>query len=130
MFTELFPILSTPDLPRALGFYRDLLGLRVTYQFPGEGEPVYVGLRLGASQLGIGGEPNAPAASDRHVLCVYAEDCDTAVSLLRESGVPVLVEPATEAWGERSAYVADPDGNRVLILSPIPSEGVRADQPL
>ena len=26
MITELFPILSTPDVRRALAFYRDLLG--------------------------------------------------------------------------------------------------------
>jgi len=39
MFQELFPILTTGDLPRALGFYRDLLGFQVTYLFPPEGEP-------------------------------------------------------------------------------------------
>ena len=30
MFQELFPILTTGDLPRALGFYRDLHGFQVT----------------------------------------------------------------------------------------------------
>jgi lactoylglutathione lyase len=39
MVQELFPILTTGGLPRALGFYRDLLGFQVTYQFPPEGEP-------------------------------------------------------------------------------------------
>lgn len=34
MFSELFPILSTPDMERALRFYRDLLDGRVTYEFP------------------------------------------------------------------------------------------------
>ena len=34
MFQELFPILTTGDLPRALGFYRDLLGFEVSYRFP------------------------------------------------------------------------------------------------
>jgi hypothetical protein len=29
--------------PRALGLDRDLLGASVTYQFPAEGEPGYVG---------------------------------------------------------------------------------------
>jgi lactoylglutathione lyase len=37
MFQEMFPILSTPGLPRALRFYRDLLGCTVTYRFPPEG---------------------------------------------------------------------------------------------
>jgi lactoylglutathione lyase len=57
MFQELFPILSTGDLPRALGFYRDLLGFEVTYRFPADGDPAYVALDLGRSHLGIGADP-------------------------------------------------------------------------
>jgi lactoylglutathione lyase len=57
VFQELFPILATTDLPRALGFYRDLLGCHVSYRFPPDGEPAYVGLELGPSQLGIGADP-------------------------------------------------------------------------
>lgn len=53
MFKESFPIISTPDLSRALTFYRDALDGRVTYRFPVQGEPVYVGLTVGASQLGL-----------------------------------------------------------------------------
>jgi len=49
MFEEMFPILSTPDMARSLGFYRDLLGGSVTYQFPPEGEPGYVGVDIGAT---------------------------------------------------------------------------------
>ncbi|GII52030.1 hypothetical protein Pth03_04190 [Planotetraspora thailandica] len=53
MFTQLFPILTTPDMTRALWFYRDLIGGEVTYQFPVSGEPEYVSLRIGESELGI-----------------------------------------------------------------------------
>ena len=100
MFQELFPILTTADLPRALGFYRDLLGFSVSYQFPPEGEPGYVGLDLGRSHLGLGADPaasgNGPAPDrSRFSLWVYAEDCDAAVEHLRGHGVPVLAEPAT-----------------------------------
>jgi catechol 2,3-dioxygenase-like lactoylglutathione lyase family enzyme len=35
MFTELFAILATPDMRRALSFSRDLLGAEVTYECPG-----------------------------------------------------------------------------------------------
>nr|MBA2634485.1 hypothetical protein [Chloroflexota bacterium] len=55
MITELFPIVSTQDMGRVLGFYRDLLGGRVEFEFSGpDGDPAYVGLDLGASHLGIG----------------------------------------------------------------------------
>jgi lactoylglutathione lyase len=121
MFKEVFPILSTGDLPRALGFYRDLLGFQVAYQFPPDGEPGYVGLDLGRSHLGIGADPagqDGPGPKDRRfTLWVYAEDCDAAVQHLRSHGVPVLAEPADQPWGERMAEVADPDGNRVIVAS-------------
>jgi lactoylglutathione lyase len=122
MFQEVFPILSTGDLPRALGFYRDLLGFEVSYQFPADGEPGYVGLDLGRSHLGIGadsaaGQDGPGGDRRRFTLWVYADDCDAAVDHLRRHGVAVLVEPADQPWGERMAEVADPDGNRVIVAS-------------
>lgn len=117
MFQEMFPILSTPDLSRALRFYRDLLGARVAYQFPSTGAPEYVGLDLGKSHLGIGIDGAAPTSAQRFSLWIYADDCDTAVNKLRDAGVPVIQEPADQPWGERMATIADPDGNTVIIAT-------------
>ena len=118
MFQELFPILSTPDLARALGFYRDLLGGTVRYQFPVEGEPDYVSVHIGPSSLGIGRQTEpGDLTNDRVTLWVYADDCDAAVDRLRAGGVPVVQEPADQPWGERMAIVTDPDGNRVFIAT-------------
>jgi lactoylglutathione lyase len=118
MFEEMFPILSTADLPRALGFYRDLLGATVTYQFPADGEPGYVGMDLGRSHLGIG-ERTEPgeAANDQITLWAYATDCDAAFERLRDAGVQIVHEPMDQPWGERMATVVDPDGNRVIVAS-------------
>jgi len=118
MFQEMFPILTTGDMGRALGFYRDLLGFQVSYQFPPEGEPGYVALDLGQSHLGIGAgtDEAGPAPDDgRFTLWVYADDCDAAVARLRTAGVQVLAEPADQPWGERVARVLDPDGNLVIV---------------
>ena len=117
MITSLFPILVTRDLGSALGFYRDLLGATVTYEFPApDGEPGYVGLELGSSQLGIGRDPDlTDGPSARFSLWAYVEDCDAAVERLRAAGVTVVEEPADQPWGERVARVLDPDGNHVLI---------------
>jgi lactoylglutathione lyase len=118
MFDEMFPILTTADLARALRFWRDLLGGEVTYRFPPDGEPVYVALDLGRSRLGIGRQDEpGPLVNDRITLWVYAEDCDAGVARLRAGGAEVLQEPADQPWGERMATVADPDGNRVIIAS-------------
>jgi lactoylglutathione lyase len=118
VFQELFPILSTTDLAGALRFYQELLGCQVGYRFPSDGEPIYVGLSLGGSHLGLAADPaREQRPGGRFALWVYADDCDAAVERLRAHGVPVLAEPADQPWGERTAEVADPDGNRVIVAS-------------
>ena len=37
----------------------------------------------------------------------------------RAAGHPVLQEPATMPWGERQAYLSDPEGNPVALAMPI-----------
>ena len=117
MFSTLFPILATRDLAGSLGFYRDLLGGTVAYEFPGpDGEPAYVALDIGDAHLGIGGDPDlSDGPSARFSLWVYTGDCDAAVERLRAAGVTIVEEPADQPWGERVARVLDPDGNLVLI---------------
>lgn len=118
MVNELFPIVSTPDLGRALGFYRDVLGGRVSYSFPGnDGSPVYVGVDLGSSHVGIGLEAGvADAPRPRPIsLWAYTEDCDALVERIRRSGGTITEEPADQPWGERVARVLDPDGNQIII---------------
>lgn len=117
MFTRTFPILTTPDLARALAFYRDLLRGEVTYPFPPDGAPAYVSVRIGDSELGLSQQEHpGELVNTRIVLRVYAGDCDAAVAKLRDAGVPVVREPADQPWGERVAMVEDPDGNPVLVV--------------
>jgi lactoylglutathione lyase len=116
MFTEAFPMITVSNLPETVSFYRDLLGFRPTYQFPPQGDPVFVTLKVGASELGLGaGEVTGPAAG--YALCVYADDCDQAVATLRAAGTPVVEEPSDTPWGERMARVTDPAGNEVVIVT-------------
>jgi lactoylglutathione lyase len=120
MFTSAFPILSTSDLKRALGFYVGLLGGVVSYRFPPEGDPVYVGLDIGSSSqvgLSLDREVHESVGDQRISLWVYADDCDAAMEGLTAAGVRVLEEPTDRPWGERVARVLDPDGNAVLIGS-------------
>ena len=84
--TELFPILATTDLERALGFYRDVLGGAVTFSYPGpDGGVVYVGIDLGSSHLGVGLDAVVePAPRPRAIsLWVYTDDCDALVERVR-----------------------------------------------
>jgi lactoylglutathione lyase len=116
MVESAFPILTTGDLERALGFYRDVLGGVVSYAFPPEGPPAYVGVDLGSSHLGIGHDTAVDLeAPQRIALWVYVADCDAAVAAVRAAGGTVLEEPVDQPWGERVARVADPDGNRIVV---------------
>jgi lactoylglutathione lyase len=117
VFNDLFPIISTPDIERALGFYRDLLGGEAEYRFPPEGDPGYVGLDVGSGHVGIGLDPDAAPGTggQRVALWIYADDCDAAVERLRAGGATVTEEPSDQPWGERIARVLDPDGNEVIV---------------
>jgi lactoylglutathione lyase len=116
MFSEAFPMITVSNLAETVTFYRDLLGFRPDYQFPPEGDPVFVTLALGTHQLGLGaGDVTGPAAG--YALCVYTDDCDRAVERLRAAGTPITEGPADMPWGERMARVTDPAGNEIVLVA-------------
>jgi lactoylglutathione lyase len=51
----------------------------------------------------------------RFELFVYVDEVDRLVEEMRADGVTVLREPTDMPWGERVAYVTDPDGNPVAL---------------
>ena len=122
-----FPILYCDDLPAALRFYRDLLGFEPGFAYPPDGEPEFVSLKLGGSELALadvrGQETGAhglavrPPGGQRFEVCLHVDDVDAAVASFRAAGVAVLVEPADQPWGERLAYVQDPEGNPVMLYA-------------
>jgi lactoylglutathione lyase len=117
-------MLSAVDMAASIAFYRDLLGGTEAYRFP-EDDPVFVTLQLGESEIGIGGvsaaplhgQPQRPASGHRIELCVYVDDVDEAVEAARAARAPVVLEPEDQPWGERIAFVADPDGNLVTLTA-------------
>ncbi len=124
MAARLFPMLSCADLDRSLRFYGELLGAVETYRFPAEGEPGYVALTFDdASEIGLGrlsdepahGIPQRPASGHRVELCVCVDDVDATYAAARASGFEVVSDPVDMPWGERTAWVADPDGNLVML---------------
>ncbi|NUR49921.1 MAG: glyoxalase/bleomycin resistance/dioxygenase family protein [Hamadaea sp.] len=127
MFRDPFPIFLTDDMAAITAFYRDLLGFSEAYRFPSSplDDPEFVVLSLGPAQFGFGRAGSVPLhgrmrsleTGNRVEVCVYADNVDLAVDFLREAGAPVLAEPTDQPWGERAAYVADPDGNPVLIVA-------------
>ena len=119
-------MLSVEDVSASIAFYGELLGGTEVYRFP-EDDPVFVSLQLGDSEIGIGsvseaplhGRPQRPASGHRVELCIYVDDVDETVIAARASRAPVLMEPSDQPWGERVAYIADPDGNLLMLAAPL-----------
>ena len=127
MFQRVFPILATGNLPRMLGFYRDLLGAAVTYQFEHEGQVVYAGLELGrppwtsATRRGWRTSRIRPAGSPCGWTWTTATGQSSTCGPTASRSSPSRLTSLGRADGE----VTDPDGNRVTIASggPQPANG-------
>jgi lactoylglutathione lyase len=123
-FLSVMPNLYVADVEASAAFYRDLLGGTETFRLPAFGPAAHVELRVGDVVLAVTSraevEPQglpAPSAGHPFELVVWCDSADDAVAGLRAAGVPVLVEPASHVSGNRRAYVADPDGNWIAVVS-------------
>jgi lactoylglutathione lyase len=122
MARRAFPVLYAKDVDAVAVFY-GRLGFREHVRMPApDGSAGYVGLAREGAELAITSEesPRAlagvePGPGPRHELFVYVDDVDAAVTELRDAGATVLREPADMPWGERVAFVADPEGNVVSL---------------
>jgi lactoylglutathione lyase len=117
------------DLATCTAFYRDILGLPVSDSGPeftmfkiGD---LYFFLQeaAGAARM-IGTEPRdaQPGAASHALLAASVEDVDAMYADLKARGVRVLNPPTDQAWGLRTAYFADPEGNFWEIHQPVVSE--------
>lgn len=117
------------DLDVSIGFYRDVLGLKLKLIGDGyaefETENVKFGLyaRSRLPEL-IGREP-AGSDSDGEVAFVVA-DVDGWADRLRARDIKILSGPTDRPWGHRTLHFADPDGLIVELAQEIP-RGTRPD---
>ena len=121
MSSRAFPVVFAAHVSATAAFY-ERLGFERHFQLPHEGEPGYVGLRRGVYEVAVVAsswpeDQYGASFGDgvRFELFVYVDEVDRLVEELRADGVTVLREPAEMPWGERVAYVTDPDGNPVAL---------------
>lgn len=117
----MFPIVNCVDLAGTREWYQRVLSGTVAYRFPEEGDPEYLTLRIGTGQVALGngtvpalyGETPRPSTGHAVDLCVYVPDLDVVVDT---AGSSVMVPPADMPWGERVAYLQDPEGTMLLVI--------------
>jgi catechol 2,3-dioxygenase-like lactoylglutathione lyase family enzyme len=113
------------DLERSLRFYRDVLGFAETFRTPKHGPPAHVELRLGTFTLGVATVEalradhgiSTGAGPPRSEVVLWVDDVDRAVAWASAQGVRVLSPPHDFAGVLRAAWLADPDGNPVQVVT-------------
>jgi lactoylglutathione lyase len=126
---EVFPIINCVDLTRMRAFYETVFGGALAYQFPEDGDAVYLTLTVGSGTIALGlgtgpamyGETPLPATGHAVDLCLYVPDLDGAVAAAQPNGGAVAVAPADMPWGERVAYLRDPEGTMLLVIQDEPA---------
>ena len=114
--------MTVHDLPRAVAFYRDVLGMRFLFEAP----PAMAFFDCGGVRLMMSlPEEQGPAAGQRFASIIYyaVDDIRAAAQALEARGVrfeqpPHLVArlPQADLW---MGFFRDPDGNLLAIMSEV-----------
>jgi len=109
-------MIYTADYPRALAFYRDLLGFALLDEYPGG----YGRLRSPGGDTTIAlhaVEEGRPMDASREGIRLYLEvrALDRFCRELAAKGVKFDQTPQDMPWGWRHAYLRDPDGHELSL---------------
>ncbi|GHJ48647.1 hypothetical protein Cs7R123_59890 [Catellatospora sp. TT07R-123] len=107
---------SVTDIDRSVAFYRDVLGIPLLFQVPGQPMAFFASgdVRL---YLGV---PEAPEFASRVTLYFTVDDIDAEHARLRALGVSFVDEPhavhrdgGSELW---MSFLRDPDGHHLALM--------------
>ena len=117
-------LVPVTDVERAVAFYRDQLGIRYLFGFPGIAFLDAGGIRLYLAA------PEQPGFAGRSTIYFRVPDIDAAVAALEARGVGFHDRPhvvhddgTTRLW---MCFTSDPDGNNVGLMSEVPAGGPAA----
>lgn len=119
--------LLVKDMARMIRFYRDVLGFEIKESE--DTENVYL-VKDGTLFLLYGRNDFEKMTGRRYEyvnglnghfeIALYVDtfdDVDAAFDRAVKSGASPVMEPVTEPWGQRTCYIADPEGNLIEIGS-------------
>lgn len=110
---------------KSAAFYRELFGFRETFRTPDEGIPDHIELKKDNLTIGFATYDalykihnvmlkNGPAKGE---VVLWTDDVDVAFGSLTARGALPLSEPHDFIDVLRSAWLQDPDGNNIQIVS-------------
>ncbi len=122
MFNKLFAVcLLVNDLAKSLDFYTGALGLDVKSQEAG-----FANFNIQGTELAIFQKDSAVTMFPEKymgngggvVIGFTVEDLKHTCDKLKAKGIQIFAGPKTTAWGQKVAYLNDPDGNIWEISEP------------
>ena len=135
MFCSLgYVVVFAHDFDSTLAFYKEKLGLPIRFQDTGYAELAVEGAKLAllsasriAEQVGPGhaGRPGA-GVHDGHIT-LMVEDVDRLYQELKAKGVNFFSAPQERAWGQRTVYLADPEGHLIELATNLARPARRAN---
>ena len=120
--------ITVRDMNESIRFYTQALGFRRAFSFrhPDTGAPWIEYLHFSEGQfieLFYGGAEERDW-HDGHIgfnhLCFRVDDIQATVRSIRESGVPIDVEPKQGVDGNWQAWIRDPNGIRIELMQILP----------
>jgi lactoylglutathione lyase len=119
--------LFVKDMKTMVAFYRDVLGFEIAWQ---EGEPNVYLIKDGTLFMLYGREDFEKMTQRRYqyldglnghyeiALSVESfSEVDRVYAEVVAKGARSVLAPETEPWGQRTCYIADPEGNLIEIGS-------------
>lgn len=109
------PVLEVADVPRAIAYYRDVLGLVPGWMWEEHVGGVHTEHRPIEMYFSRADRPSPSR------LAVFVDDADVSYEKYRAAGAEIVDELKTEPWGLRGFTVRDPDGNLIGIAHEVHS---------
>jgi catechol 2,3-dioxygenase-like lactoylglutathione lyase family enzyme len=117
------------DVEACVRFYTEALGFVETFRTPETGPPAHVEVRLGGLILGFADIEatrqmhglDVDAGPKRAEVAVWTDDVDAAFARLVAVGATPLSPPHNFIGRLRAAWVADPDGGPVQLVTELTS---------
>lgn len=111
------PYLIVPGVARLIDFLKQAFDAKEILRMPtSDGRIMHAEVRIGDSvvMMGESGGEVGPMPASIHL---YVEDTDATYKRALGAGATSLREPADQFYGDRSAGVKDPSGNRWWIAT-------------
>ena len=106
------PIFAVKNLPASLGYYRDILGFKIDWEW---GEPAdFASVTRGNATIFLGQDSHGGDGA----LWVFAKKVDKLYEELRKKGATIKMPPTDMPWGAREMHVIDRDGNLLRFGGP------------